>query len=455
MSTRVWWLRRDLRVADHPALLTAADGGAVVPLFVLDPALWAAAGAPRQARLLASLRSLDADLRDRYAVSLVVRVGSPLTVVPALATEVGAVAVHVTAETTPYGRRRDTAVRAALNAQGRELVATGTAYAIGPGTVRTGGGTPYRVFTPFARAWRALGAPGPAPAPSRLIGLRAVPSDDLPLVESSGVAAEGVVAGESAARVRWEEFLRDGVADYGERRDRPDLDGTSRLSAALKFGEVHPRTLLAELGRSPAAGSPGATTFVTELAWREFYADVLWHHPASAWSDLRPMAGMVYDEPGEGFEAWRAGRTGFPFVDAGMRQLAATGWMHNRVRMVTASFLVKDLHVWWPHGARHFMALLADGDLASNSHGWQWCAGTGTDAAPYFRVFNPVGQGLRFDPDGAYVRRWVPELAHLPGAAAHEPWRHPRGYAASYPTRILDHAVEREEALRRYAATRT
>ena len=194
MSTRVWWLRRDLRVADHPALLAAADGGAVVPLFVLDPALWAAAGAPRQARLLASLRSLDADLRDRYAVSLVVRIGSPLTVVPALATEVGAVAVHVTAETTPYGRRRDTAVRAALNAQGRELVATGTAYAIGPGTVRTGGGTPYRVFTPFARAWRALGAPGPAPAPSRLIGLRAVPSDDLPLVESSGVAAEGVAA---------------------------------------------------------------------------------------------------------------------------------------------------------------------------------------------------------------------------------------------------------------------
>ena len=234
-----------------------------------------------------------------------------------------------------------------------------------------------------------------------------------------------------------------------------DIGRVRSTVQALKFGEVHPRTLLADLARSPAAGSPGATTFVTELAWREFYADVLWHHPASAWSDLRPMAGMVYDEPSAGFEAWRAGRTGFPFVDAGMRQLAATGWMHNRVRMVTASFLVKDLHVWWPHGARHFMALLADGDLASNSHGWQWCAGTGTDAAPYFRVFNPVGQGLRFDPDGAYVRRWVPELAHVPGAAAHEPWRHPRGYAASYPTRILDHAVEREEALRRYAATRT
>ena len=182
---------------------------------------------------------------------------------------------------------------------------------------------------------------------------------------------------------------------------------------------------------------------------------MLWHHPGSAWADLRALPGMSYDEPGEGFDAWRQGHTGFPFVDAGMRQLAATGWMHNRVRMVVASFLVKDLHVWWPHGARHFLTHLRDGDLASNSHGWQWVAGTGTDAAPYFRIFNPVAQGQRFDPDGGYVRRWVPELAHLPGKAAHEPWRHPQGYAAGYPVPILDHATERAEALRRYAATRT
>ncbi len=453
MSTSVWWVRRDLRIADHPALLAAASsGGPIVPLFVLDPVLWASAGAARRARLVDSLRALDAALQARYAVPLVIRRGSPSEVVPAVAREVRASSVHVTAETTPYGRRRDAEVRAALAVQGCDWVATGTAYAIGPGTLRTGGGTAYRVFTPFARAWRAHGAPGPAPAPGRLRGLAGVPSDGLPTESGPASAA---VAGEAAVAERWATFLTEGVADYGERRDRPDLDGTSRLSEALKFGEIHPRTLLADLAASPAAASPGAATFVTELAWREFYADVLWHHPGSAWADLRPMAGMTYDAPGAGFAAWQEGRTGFPFVDAGMRQLAATGWMHNRVRMVTASFLVKDLHVWWPHGARHFMALLADGDLASNSHGWQWCSGTGTDAAPYFRVFNPVGQGLRFDPDGAYVRRWVPELAHLPGAAAHEPWRHPQGYAAGYPRRILDHATEREESLRRYAVTRT
>ena len=461
MNARVWWVRRDLRVADNPALLAAgANRAPVVALFVLDPLLWASAGSRRQVRLLASLRALDADLRDRYAAPLVIRVGSPSTVVPALAAEVGAATVHVSAETTPYGRRRDAHVRAALKASGRDLVATGTAYAIGPGTLRTGTGTAYRVFTPFAKAWRAYGAPGPAPAPSRLVGLSDVASDDLPTLPGEpGMQTVGAPvtdsAGEAEAGTRWAAFLADGVADYGERRDRPDLDGTSRLSEALKFGEIHPRTLLSDLAASPVAATPGAATFVTELAWREFYADVLWHRPDSAWSDLRPMAGMAYDEPGAGFEAWQQGRTGFPFVDAGMRQLAATGWMHNRVRMVTASFLVKDLHLWWPNGARHFMAHLADGDLASNSHGWQWCAGTGTDAAPYFRVFNPISQGLRFDPDGDYVRRWIPELAHLPGAAAHEPWRHPQGYAAGYPTRILDHASEREEALLRYAATRT
>ena len=456
MTPSVWWLRRDLRVADHPALLAAAARGApVVPLFVLDPVLWASAGAARRHRLLASLHALDADLRNRYAVRLIVRHGHPEDVVPALADEIGASAVHITAESTPYGRRRDARVGARLQAQGQALTATGTAYAIGPGTVRTGGGTAYRVFTPFARAWRALGAPGPAPEPTRLRGLTDVPSDGLPALPADGQPGQhGQPAGEHAARARWRDFLDSGLAGYAERRDRPDLDGTSRLSEALKLGEIHPRTLLADLARSPAATSPGATTFVTELAWREFYADVLWHQPGSAWADLRPMAGMTYDEPGAGFEAWRHGRTGFPFVDAGMRQLAAIGWMHNRVRMVTASFLVKDLHVWWPHGARHFMDLLADGDLASNSHGWQWCAGTGTDAAPYSRVFNPVGQGLRFDPDGGYVRRWVPELAHLPGPAAHEPWHHPQGYAAGYPARILDHAAQREEALRRYAATR-
>jgi deoxyribodipyrimidine photo-lyase len=257
-------------------------------------------------------------------------------------------------------------------------------------------------------------------------------------------------AGEVAARERWEAFASDALDRYHETRDHPALDGTSSLSAALKFGEIHPRTLLDGLARRRGRG---ADLFEAELAWREFYADVLWHRPDTAREYLRPeFAGLRHDDPGERFTAWKRGETGFPFVDAGMRQLLAEGWMHNRLRMVVASFLVKDLHIEWQHGARWFMRRLRDGDLASNSHGWQWTAGCGTDAAPYFRVFNPVSQGLRFDPDGEYVRRHVPELGHLPGRAAHEPWKQADGYAQGYPERIVDHAVERAEALARYAA---
>jgi deoxyribodipyrimidine photo-lyase len=210
-----------------------------------------------------------------------------------------------------------------------------------------------------------------------------------------------------------------------------------------------------------AAGRRSVDAFVGELAWREFYADVLWHHPSSSWADLRPaIHRLEYDDPATGgvaaerFAAWRQGRTGYPFVDAGMRALLRDGWVHNRVRMVVASFLVKDLHVWWVHGARWFMEHLRDGDVASNSHGWQWVAGTGTDASPYFRIFNPVKQGQRFDPDGAYVRRYVPELAHVVGAAAHAPWTVGDGYAQGYPERLVDHAAERAEALRRYGVAR-
>lgn len=455
MPTSVLWLRRDLRLADHPALLAAASDGPVVPLFVVDPGLWRGAPARRRARLVASLRALDTALQQRYAARLVVRHGSPEQVVTAVAAQARASAVHVTAETTPYGRRRDARVRARLERAGVGWVATGTAYAVGPGTLLTGGGTAYRVFTPFASAWRAHGAPGPAPLPARLSTV-ALDSEPLPEVGDAdlvhpitGEPGWHPAAGEAAALERWA-AVRDGsLAAYRSDRDRPDLDGTSLLSQALKHGELHPRTLIADLaGRT----DDGARTFVTELAWREFYADVLWHHPRSAWQDLRPLGALTYDEPDERFAAWREGRTGFPFVDAGMRQLAASGWLHNRVRMVVASFLIKDLHVWWPHGARAFAERLLDLDLASNAHGWQWCAGTGTDAAPYFRVFNPVAQGRRFDPAGDYVRRWVPELRGIPGAAVHEPWAHAEGYAAGYPERIVDHAAERLEALRRYAA---
>jgi deoxyribodipyrimidine photo-lyase len=449
--TAILWFRRDLRLADHPALLAAMEaGGDVLPVFVLDPRLFDP-DVPRCQRLVASLASLSKDTRG----ALLLRTGDPAEIIPRLARQVGATQVHVSRETTPFGRRRDDAVERALAADGRKLVATGTPYAVGPGRVLNQAAAPYKVFTPFSKAWHAHGRPAPVARPKRIPWFRGdVHRDPLPGL-ARGVRVE---AGESAALRRWRAFLDEGLTAYDRERDRPDLDTTSRMSVALKYGEIHPRTILADLAAHAVGRSRAASVYVTELVWREFYADVLWHNPGSAWRDLRPeLAGMPYDEgPGvdELVEAWRQGRTGYPLVDAGMRQLRAEGWMHNRVRMVTASFLSKDLHVWWPVGARHFLDHLLDGDIASNNHGWQWVAGTGTDASPYFRVFNPVGQGLRFDPDGAYVRRWVPELAHLSGSAAHEPWKQPAGYAHGYPERIVDHAEERREALDRYERAR-
>jgi deoxyribodipyrimidine photo-lyase len=463
--TSVLWLRRDLRRRDLPALGAAAGAAAdrtVLPLFVVDPALVEGAG---HARLGALHEALTA-AQESFDGALVVRVGRPEDVVPQVVREADAGSVHVSGETTPYGRRRDARVADALRDRDVPLVATGSPYAVTPGRVRTAAGEPYRVFTPFSRAWREHGWRPPAEDPAGVRWVRRVESEPLDAAltgppdagDETGRGAgdhEVAPAGESAALEAWARFLDDGLADYGAHRDRPDLDGTSRMSTALKLGAVHPRTLLADVAAHPAGAGEGARRFVTELCWREFYADVLRHAPGSAWADWRDL-GLRYDDPASdpdaatALEAWRAGRTGFPFVDAGMRQLLATGWMHNRVRMVTASFLVKDLHLWWVHGARHFMAHLRDGDLASNSHGWQWVAGTGTDAAPYFRVFNPVTQGRRFDPDGDYVRRWVPELRHLPGASAHEPWRAADGHAQGYPDRVVDHGEERQVALARY-----
>ena len=452
------WLRRDLRRADHPALLAARDAaraqgddGELVVAFVIDPGMWARAGAARRAWLAATLRATD----EAYDGRLTLVHGDPREAVPALAERVGATSVHVSRETTPAGRRRDAAVSQALADKGVEWVETGTPYAVGPGLVTNGSGDPYKVFTPFAKAWRTHGWPDPAPRP-RELPLVSVGSDDAATTAvREALAASDLPrlpeAGEAAAHARWREFLDGGLTAYATDRDLPAREGTSRLSPDLKLGVVHPRTLLADLAGHTGAG---AETYATELAWREFYADVLWHNPGSAWEDLRPLTGLTYDEPEDAIEAWRRGETGYPIVDAGMRQLLAEGWMHNRLRMITASFLTKDLHVWWPVGARHFLDHLIDGDIASNNHGWQWTAGTGTDAAPYFRVFNPVTQGERFDPQGEYVRRWVPELAHLRGKAAHQPWDAPDGYAHGYPRRIVDHAEERREALRRYESSR-
>jgi len=455
VTTSLLWYRRDLRLRDHPALLSAAsavaddDRGGVVPVFVVDPALWGPAGPSRRAYLSASLRALDDALSERGG-RLVVRSGDPVEVIPRLAEEVSAESVHVSADFGPYGRRRDEQVEKALAEKDVAFERLGSPYAVAPGTVLNGSGKPYQVFTPFSRAWNEHGWREPAGLPPSSTRWREATGRDFP-DESLPDGLELPTAGEEAARRRWKAFLEH-VADYAEDRDKPGVDGTSRMSAHLKWGEVHPRTLLADLAD---LRNQGAQTYRTELAWREFYADVLWHRPDSAREYYRPeLAGMQYDLPTRReFTAWQEGRTGFPIVDAGMRQLRASGWMHNRVRMIVASFLVKDLHIEWQHGARHFLHWLVDGDLASNQHGWQWTAGTGTDAAPYFRVFNPTTQGKKFDPTGAYIRRWVPELADLSDRDVHEP--EARGVRPDdYPAPIVDHAEERREALSRYEEAR-
>jgi deoxyribodipyrimidine photo-lyase len=450
----VLWLRRDLRRRDLPALGAAADAagdGEVHVLFVLDPVLWDGCGPVRRGWLAASVRAAA----ESYDGLLTVRLGDPAAEVAGFAAEVGAGSVHVSAETTPYGAARDARVRDRLRERRSEWVATGSPYAVGPGLVRTRQGGPYRVFTPFSRAWRDRGWSAPAAAP-RGVRLGEQRSDDhaVSRLERALVACpvDLPAAGEDAALRRWRAFRDERLGDYADGRDRPDLHGTSQLSPYLKVGAIHPRTILAEL---VGDRSRAAKVFTDELAWREFYADVLHHDPTSAWHDLRPeLSSMTYDDQPELLRAWREGRTGFPIVDAGMRQLVATGWMHNRVRMITASFLCKDLHVWWPAGARYFLDHLVDGDIASNNHGWQWVAGTGTDASPYFRVFNPVTQGRKFDPDGDYVRRWVPELAHVAGRKAHEPWTVADGHEHGYPEPVVDHGEERAEALRRYEEAR-
>lgn len=458
VSASVLWFRRDLRLGDHPALAAAAESAAdrgVVPLFVLDDALLRASGPARTAWVLRSLTALDRDLR-AHGSGLLVRHGRPEDVVPDVVAQTGAGSVHVSADFAPYGRRRDERVRAALAAlpEPVPLIATGSPYAVAPGRVHTKTDKPFQVYGPFYRAWMAHGWRAPASSDPKAIAWAYSPSGDLrsePLPVEPDVAGIALPEpGEAAALAAWAAF-REQLADYPEDRERADRDGSSRLSPYLKIGSIHPRTLLADLG-------PEDDVFRRELAWREFYAAVLHAWPASARDYFRPqLRGLPYvtgEELRERLSAWQDGRTGYPLVDAGMRQLLAEGWMHNRVRMLVASFLVKDLHIEWQHGARHFLRHLIDGDLASNQHNWQWVAGSGTDAAPYFRIFNPVTQSRKFDPDGAYIRRWVPELRGLAGRDVHEPWRRVEGPPAGYPPPIVDHGEQRAETLAAYEELR-
>lgn len=447
-SRTILWFRRDLRLCDNPALLHAArDGRTVTPVFVLDPTLIAPSGAPRLAFMYRALRSLNESLDGH----LVVRSGDPVSIIPELSAELMASEVVVSRDYAPYGRRRDGAVGNRLGELGVDFVGKGSPYAVPPGTVVKSDGMPYSVFTPFSKRWRQIGWADPVePTDVAWFGAGDIPSEPIP--DEPALSCSLPEAGERAAHARWEAFIERGLETYDTLRNEPAVPGTSGMSPYLRWGQVHPRQLLADL--DDLDDSPAHSVFRQEIAWRDFYADVLFHHPDSARHNLQSKMDKIVLDTGAAahrrFDQWAIGRTGYPIVDAGMRQLLATGWMHNRVRMIVASFLVKDLHLPWQWGARHFMRHLVDGDIASNQHGWQWTAGTGTDAAPYFRIFNPASQSLRFDPSGDYIRRWVPELEHVPAPDIHAPASSRAGLPLGAQAPMLDHGVERVEALRRY-----
>ena len=433
------WFRRDLRISDHPALLEAIkNSDEIVPLFILDKKQIEEAGAKLLAYMGQSLRALDESLGNKLHIIE----GDQVEVLKDLIARYNVKEVHISDEYERYGAARDARVEAA----GIPLVRTGSPYAVKPGrVVKPSDATPYRVYTPFYRAWRTHGYRAPVAAPKE-IKAPTPPAEyrnfpDFPFPNGVHV----IEAGEAAALRRFKEFKKKGLDSYDENRNFASIDGTSKMSTYLKFGEIHPRTLLDGLDETKAQD-----TFRKEIAWREFYADVLFNNPDTDTEYYAPrFKEMRYDKPGKQFKAWCEGKTGYPFVDAAMRQLLVEGWMHNRTRMVVASFLVKDLHLEWQLGERFFAEHLVDYDVASNAHGWQWTAGTGTDASPYYRVFNPIEQGRRFDENGDYIRKYVPELAHLSGAEIHEPWLFLDGYSHDYPERIVDHAVERIESLER------
>ena len=418
--TTVVLFSRDPRVHDHPALAEAeAVSDRVVPLFVLDDSLLASdyARPNRVQFLLESLADLDDSLR-ALGGRLVVRRGDPVREALAVAQATGAQAVFTSADVTAFARRRARRLAEGCAAHGVEHRAFPGVTVVAPGAVLPSGGDHFRVFTPYWNRWRALPRRARVPKPRRLVLPSGLAAGALPkradLVRGA-TSPELIAGGETRARIRLATWCRGDVIRYAERHDALAVEGTSRLSPYLHFGCVSP---LEVESRCPTrAGSEG---FLRQLCWRDFHHQVTAAFPAIAHTDYRPR-GRRWRNDAESLEAWKAGRTGYPIVDAGMRQLAAQGWMHNRARLLTASFLVKNLGLDWRLGAGHFLDLLVDGDIANNSGNWQWVAGTGNDTRPN-RTFNPLRQALRFDPDGTYVRRWVPELASVPGPRVHTPW---------------------------------
>jgi deoxyribodipyrimidine photo-lyase len=435
VTTAVVVFTRDLRVSDHPALAAAVAGAdRVVPLFVFDDAILTARScAPnRVAFLFDSLRDLHGSLA-ALGGGLVVRRGNWLHEVLAVAREVDAQSVHVSADVSGYARRRERALGAAAESGGFRAVAHSGVSLVDPGAVTPGGADHYQVFTPYHRRWAEAPRRALAPAPARVwlpAGLRRgrVPRrSEVGAGETSRALVRG---GETEAHRRLDAWARS-VSHYEDTRDDLGADATSRLSPYLHFGCVSPLQV-----ERCVARRRGSAAFVRQLCWRDFFAQILAARPSAAWYDYRPR-GDRWRRDTDALAAWRDGQTGYPVVDAAMRQLTHEGFVHNRARMIAASFLTKDLYVDWREGARHFLGLLVDGDLASNNLNWQWVAGTGTDTNPT-RVFNPTLQGRRFDPDGAYVRRYVPELRTVRGAAVHDP-DHATRRACGYPSPIVDH----------------
>ena len=463
MSTRtiVWFRGKDLRVSDHEPLRHAVDAGEVIPLFVLDPYFFAPARARelphRMQFLLDSLSALEAALAERGSRLLVVS-GKSVEVVPRLVREWKVDRVVAQRWVEPFARERDRRIREALGAK-FELYEGETL--LPPGTLRTGAGKPYSVFSHFARVFRdttTIGTPLPPPrtlppVPTEVCAQVAV----IPTCKQLGIERNPALlpGGEQAAQARLEQFLRDAAAAYAEHRDRMDLPGTSRLSADLKFGTISARQVWTAV-ENALEGAAGARSFLNELVWREFTHSTLWDRPELLAEPFRPaFAGFPWQYDEELWQAWVVGKTGYPVVDAAARQLLGEGFVHNRARMVSASFLCKHLLIDYRRGEAHYMKHLTDGDWAQNNAGWQWSAGCGCDAQPYFRIFNPVTQGEKFDPEGDYVRRWVPELQKMPARYIHRPWEAPEAVLRAagvrleqtYPRPVVDHRFARERFL--------
>ena len=453
----IHWFRRDLRVADNTALSVAAKPGCpVVPVYILSD--WhgghAWTGPNRQHFLCGSLKSLAQNLAT-LGGRLIIRRGKAVDELRKLIKESAATELHFNSDPDPFGKAVEAAVRAMCGQLDVSCHAHKDATLHGPDEVLTQAALPYRVFTPYSRNWLSLPKPSPLARPLALktpAGLESLP---LPTVATWGLpepTAEIVEPGERAARERLKAAISGKIQNYATQRDFPSVSGTSRISQDLRLGLLSVRTVHAETLKAreaaDVAGKVGIDVFIKELAWREFYFAILHHFPGVLNEEFSSdWRGMPWDEPDQTFEAWKAGRTGFPLVDAGMRELLATGFMHNRLRMITAMFLTKDLHLDWKQGESWFMQQLTDGEISSNNGGWQWSAGTGADAAPYFRIQNPWSQTARYDPKGIYIKRWVPELAEVHYSRFLAPPPDGRPLASGYPLPCVDHKTERDRTL--------